>query len=100
MQIKHEKIDDFPELDEAIETLLQGILSDILEQTYSDLENNSPNPSPLLKCLSPEMIKYLQKYPSKSDAFYLLLFNSSIQLIVQQLEEGIGDTSTLTRCLN
>uniref|UniRef100_UPI00135CC002 hypothetical protein n=1 Tax=Legionella sainthelensi TaxID=28087 RepID=UPI00135CC002 len=88
------------EIDEAINTLLSEILNDVITQTRKYLENNRPNPALLIKSLTTEMFKYLKNHPSDGEEYYLLLFNSSIQLILNQLKVNICDETTLHECLN
>ncbi|WP_115704265.1 hypothetical protein [Legionella sainthelensi] len=88
------------ELEQAIEKLLRDILIDIMDEARKDIEQNKPNPLFLIESLSAEIINYLQNHPEESDEFYLLLFNSSIQIIIKQLNNNICDKTTLDLCLD
>ncbi|HHT7364506.1 TPA: hypothetical protein ACTZ8L_002997, partial [Legionella pneumophila] len=92
--------DDFLIIDQEIDKLLKNILEDGLAISQSNLDNDKPNPDVLLNLLTPEMIKYLQEHAEESTAFYLLLFNSCISLIIKQLDTNNFDESILARCLS
>lgn len=84
----------------TFEKLLRDILLDVIEQAKKNLEENKPDPSFLIKNLSEELIQYLKNHREQSDEYYLLLFNSSIQLIINQLNNGIYDKTILDQCLD
>lgn len=92
--------DDFFIIDQEIDKLLKNILEDRLAIAQSNLDNEKPNPDVLLKLLTPEMIKYLEEHTEDSTAFYLLLFNNCISLIIKQLDTNNVDESILARCLS